>query len=88
MAWTVGLTPEARKQLGHLPRDQQRRIQRAIDRMCDDPFQGNVKPLKGDEWKGLYRRVVGRYRIFFLPIFRKRHIEIISIRLRAEKTYR
>lgn len=56
--------------------------------MRDDPFQGNVKPLKGEEWKGLYRKVIGRYRIFFLPIFSKRHIEIISVRPRAEKTYR
>lgn len=88
MAWTIGMTAEARKQLDHLPHDQQQMIQRAIDRMRTNPFQGNVKPLKGDEWQGIYRKVVGRYRIFFLPIFRRHHIEIISIRPRAEKTYR
>lgn len=63
-------------------------IQRAIDRMQNDPFQGNVASLKGKEWKGLYRKVVGRYRIFFLPIFTQQHVEIISIRPRTEKTYR
>lgn len=88
MSWTIGFTPEAYKELRRLPRDQQQMVRRAIDRMCNDPFQGNVKPLKGQEWKGLYRKVVGRYRIFFLPIFSRQHIEIITIRPRAEKTYR
>lgn len=88
MAWTIGFTAEAYKALKRLPRDQQEMIQRAVERMRAAPFQGNVKPLKGDEWQGIYRKVVGRYRIFFLPIFRRQHIEIISIRPRAEKTYR
>jgi mRNA-degrading endonuclease RelE of RelBE toxin-antitoxin system len=56
MVWTIGLTTEAYRELKRLPRDQQQMIQRAIDRMRDNPFQGNVKPLKGEEWKGLYRK--------------------------------
>ncbi|MCX8102925.1 MAG: type II toxin-antitoxin system RelE/ParE family toxin [Candidatus Bipolaricaulota bacterium] len=88
MSWTVGFTPEAYKEFQHFPRDQQQMIQRAIDRMRNDPFQGNVRPLKGKEWKGLYRKVIGRYRLFFLPIFSRRHVEIITIRPRTEKTYR
>jgi hypothetical protein len=27
-----------------------------------DPFQGNVKALQGEEWKGVFRRRLGDYR--------------------------
>lgn len=87
MPWTVRLTPEAEQQLAKLTRGRQEILKRAIERMKEDPFLGNVKPLKGKQWKGVYRRVVGRYRLLFVPGHR-RTVEIVSIRLRTEKTYR
>jgi hypothetical protein len=41
------------------------------------PFRGLVKPLKGREYKGRYRKVSGRYRIIF-----KRLTELQRLRLR------
>lgn len=41
--------------------------------MREDPFRGDVKPLKGKQWKGRYR---------------KRIVEISPILLRTEKAYR
>jgi len=88
MAWTVRLSLEAEKQLDRLPRKQQEMIGRAIDRMENDPFQGDVEPLKGKKWKGRYRKVVGRYRLIFIPIHREQVVEISQVLLRTEKTYR
>ena len=88
MAWTIRLSLEAEKQLSKLPRDRQMIVGRAIDRMTEDPFQGNVKPLKGREWKGRYRKVVGRYRLIFIPFFEQQTVEISQILIRSEKTYR
>ena len=35
--------------------------------MGEDPFQGDVRPLRGRQWQGRYRKRVGRYRIIFIP---------------------
>jgi len=88
MAWSVELSPQARDELARLPKKDRRMIAKALDRMEEDPFAGDVKPLKGRKWKGLYRKVVGRYRVFFRPDRRRKHIEVWSIRLRTERTYR
>lgn len=87
-AWTIILSPNAQEQLGELEQKQQRLIQRAIDRMIQDPFTGNVKALQGKAWKGRYRKRVGRFRIIFIPYRDKNHVDISVILPRSEKTYR
>ncbi len=88
MAWTIRLSRDAEKQLSELPRDRQEIVGKAIDRMKADPFQGNVEPLKGKKWKGRYRKVVGRYRLIFIPFHQQQTVEISQILIRTEKTYR
>ena len=90
MPWDIRLSREAEKQLIGLPRDRQEMIRKAIDRMSEDPFQGDVKPLKGKNWKGRYRKVVGRYRLILTPLHldQERIVEVSAILLRSEKTYR
>jgi mRNA-degrading endonuclease RelE of RelBE toxin-antitoxin system len=87
MAWTIRLSAEAREQLSELPRDQQAMIGRALDRMRENPFLGNIRALKDKKYKGQYRKVVGRYRLFFIPLHQEHLVHIISVRLRTEKTY-
>lgn len=86
--WTIRLSPQATRQLAGLPRDQQVLIGRAIDRMQNDPFQGDVKPLQGRKWHGRYRKRVGRYRLIFIPQRQACVVEISAILLRDEQTYR
>jgi len=88
MPWTAQLSKAAERDLERLPRDRQRLIAKAIDRMEEDPFLGDVQPLKGKRWRGLYRKVVGRYRIIFIPSHQERIVDIVRILLRSEKTYR
>jgi len=88
MPWTIRFSPEAEKQLSRLPRALQEPIAQSIDRMRNDPFQGNVKPLKGRQWKGRYRKAVGRYRLIFIPDQSSHDVEISQILIRSEKTYR
>lgn len=56
--------------------------------MREDPFRGDVLPLKGAEWKGIYRKRAGRYRIIFVPLREEHIIEVIAIVPRTEKTYK
>jgi mRNA-degrading endonuclease RelE of RelBE toxin-antitoxin system len=86
--WTIRLSPEAAKQLAALPRNHQVTIGSAIERMRQDPFQGDVQPLKGKKWQGRYRKRVGRYRLIFIPYHADHIVEISAILLRNEKTYR
>ena len=56
MSWVCELTEDAKKDLGDLPKAIQKRVARVLAQMETDPFQGNVKALKGDEWKDVFRR--------------------------------
>jgi mRNA-degrading endonuclease RelE of RelBE toxin-antitoxin system len=86
--WTIRLSLEAANQLAALPRNHQVTIGNAIERMRQDPFQGDVRPLKGQKWQGRYRKRVGRYRLIFIPYHADHIVEISAILLRNENTYR
>jgi mRNA-degrading endonuclease RelE of RelBE toxin-antitoxin system len=60
MIWHVKVHGEAAKQLELSPPDRRKRILNDIDELAEDPFRGLVKPLKGKEFKGYYRKVSGR----------------------------
>ncbi len=87
MNWTVRLAPDAARQLRRLPRDHQNLIRRRLREMRDDPFRGDVIPLKG-KWKGRYRKRAGRYRIIFALERQNQIVEVSAILLRDERTYR
>jgi mRNA interferase RelE/StbE len=88
MTWTLRLAREAEKQFKNLPADRQALVLKHLKEMQKDPLQGNVKPLKGKQWKGWYRRRVGDYRVVFSLEHTRQIINVAAILLRSEKTYR
>jgi mRNA interferase RelE/StbE len=88
MIWDVRLAKAAAKQLEKFPPDYQTLLLKKLNEMRDDPFQGDVQPLKGKQHKGRYRKRVGRYRIIFTPDHDNRIVEVSAILPRDEKTYR
>ncbi len=88
MNWDVRLSKTAARQLSKAPRNYQDLILERLDEMAENPFGGDVKPLKGVQWQGRYRKRVGPWRIIFIPHQRERLVEIAAILLRSEKTYR
>ena len=88
MIWDVRLAKAAAKQLEKLPPDYQTLLLKKLNEMRDDPFQGDVQPLRGKQHKGRYRKRVGRYRIIFTPDHDNRVVEVSAILPRDEKTYR
>ncbi len=88
MTWIVRLSRDAERQLRRLPPDQQSLIRQRLREMRDDPFRGDVIPLRGRQWQGRYRKRVGRYRIFFMPHHDTHIVEVSAILLRDEQTYR
>ena len=81
MTWTVRLSRGAARQLRRLPQDQQALIRERLREMRDNPFSGDVIPLKGRRWQG-------RYRIIVLPNHAEHIVEVSAILLRNEQTYR
>ena len=64
------------------------RVARVLDQMSGDPFQGNVKALQGQQWKGVFRRRLGDDRLIFMPDYTKRIVYILRILIRSGGTYR
>jgi mRNA-degrading endonuclease RelE of RelBE toxin-antitoxin system len=88
MTWDVRLSKTAAKQLSKVPRNYQDLLLERLGELAEDPFRGDVKPLKGAQWQGRYRKRIGRWRIIFIPDQRERLVEISAILMRSEKTYR
>ncbi len=88
MNWVCDLTDDAKRDLRDLPKPVQKRFARVLEQMQADPFQGDVKALRGEEWKGVFRRRLGNYRILFVPESGPRILRVLRILIRSEKTYR
>ncbi len=88
MSWVCDLTDDAKRDLRNLPKPIQKHVARALDQMQTNPFQGDVKALQGEEWKGVFRRRLGDYRVLFLPDLEQHIVRVLRIAIRSRKTYR
>jgi mRNA-degrading endonuclease RelE of RelBE toxin-antitoxin system len=88
MSWACDLTDDAKRELRDLPKPIQERVARALDQMQTNPFQGDVRALQGDEWKGVFGRRLGDYRVLFLPDSEQLIVRVLRIAIRSRKTYR
>jgi mRNA-degrading endonuclease RelE of RelBE toxin-antitoxin system len=88
MSWVCELTEDAQKDLRNLPRNLQARVARVLDQMTTDPFASGLKSLHGKEWRGVFRRRVGSYRILFTADHTKQTVTVIRILIRSKGTYR
>jgi mRNA-degrading endonuclease RelE of RelBE toxin-antitoxin system len=88
MSWDCEFTEDAEQDLNGLPKAIQKRVGRVLAQMATDPFQGNVKALQGEEWKGVFRRRMGDYRLLFTADHEKKLVVVQQISLRSGKTCR
>jgi mRNA-degrading endonuclease RelE of RelBE toxin-antitoxin system len=87
MSWVCELSEDAEKDLRGLPKAIQKRVARVFTQMASDPFRGNVKALKGEQWKSVFRRRIGDYRILFTADRKDEIVHVLRILLRSGKTY-
>ncbi len=88
MSWVCEFSEDAQKDLQDLPKAIQKRVARVMTQMAADPFQGNVKALQGEEWKGVLRRRIGDYRLLFRADRKNYAVSVVRILPRSRKTYR
>jgi mRNA-degrading endonuclease RelE of RelBE toxin-antitoxin system len=83
--WNVAITGPAQKDFQKLPQKDKARIEAALASFQADPFQGDLKRLKG-KLSG-WRRRIGSFRIIFDADFEKRQIVVSGILRRTSTTY-
>jgi mRNA-degrading endonuclease RelE of RelBE toxin-antitoxin system len=88
MSWVCKFSANAEQDLRGLPNAIQKRVACVLTQMASDPFQGNVKALQGADWKGVFRRRIGDYRLLFTADHTQKTVVIQQISLRSGKTYR
>lgn len=82
--WKVHLSREAQERLHRLRHEERERVERALDRLHESPFEGQVTALRG-RWKGRFVKSVGRYNLVFIPFPREHRVEVVSLLLRRER---
>jgi mRNA interferase RelE/StbE len=85
MTWNLSITGPAQKDFQKLPQKDQERVKAALIAMQADPFQGDLKRLKGKDTA--WRRRVGNYRIVYDLYFDEHLIVIQGILRRTSTTY-
>lgn len=84
MKWGLLIGNRAQPQLRRLSRVERDVIDEAFSQLCNDPFQGDIKFLRGS---GSLRRRVGDWRIIFDLDHANRVIKVTSVERRGSKTY-
>lgn len=83
--WEVRLAESARKSLDGIPAADRLRVEAVLKEMAVNPFQGDIKALRGRE--KTFRRRVGAWRIFFFRVQYERGIVVTAIERRTSTTY-
>jgi mRNA-degrading endonuclease RelE of RelBE toxin-antitoxin system len=86
MTWAIVLSNRAERALARVPARDRQRITLALLRMEQEPFFGDVIPLKGP-YAGSYRRRVGPWRILFTLSWDSQIVGIADIARRTSTTY-
>lgn len=85
--YKIFITKAADKSVTKIPKDYQRQFAKLIQSLSNNPFELDIKLLKGDH-KVTHRIRMGTYRVFIKITIDKKEAYIVDIRRRTSKTYR
>jgi mRNA-degrading endonuclease RelE of RelBE toxin-antitoxin system len=85
MKWGLAITSSAKRQLRRLSAPELSDINRAFSEMCEDPFRGDAKFLRGLD--GALRRRIGDWRILYELNQEHKVIVITAVKRRGSNTY-
>jgi mRNA interferase RelE/StbE len=84
MTWGLVITSRAKRQFRRLSADDRGSIDRAFSEMCENPFRGDVKFLRGLD---TLRRRVGDWRILYELNEPQKIVVVTAIKRRGSATY-
>ena len=82
MEWEVRLSKDALRYLSRLEEKRRRMLRRVLEEFQENPFIGDVKPIKGRP--GTYRRRVGSYRIIYSVDYEDHIIRVLKVGTRGD----
>ena len=85
MNWILIVRDSVKKQLNNIPKGDADRIRAIIETIIVDPYFGDTERMKDE--KGVWRRRVGSYRIFYELHKEQGIVYIFNIERRTSKTY-
>ena len=84
MTWGLVIASRAKRQLRRLSAGERDSIDAVFSQMCNDPFHGDVKVLRG---LAILRRRVGDWRILYTLDDDKRIVIVTALKRRGSNTY-
>lgn len=84
MTWGLVIASRAKRQLRRLSTAERDSIDAVFLQMCNDPFYGDVKVLRGLD---ALRRRVGDWRILYMLDDGKKIIVVTAVKRRGSNTY-
>ncbi len=84
--WELWVARRAGRVVDRAPRHERDRLLAALEEMRDDPFRGDVVPLRHQP--AAFRRRVGAWRIFFDVDRERARIAVTEVVRRTTTTYR
>jgi len=88
MAWGYKVSVEADEDLSRMPQKIRQHILHLVRVSAPEPRGKDVIAVSGPEWRGLYRRRIGSYRMFFTVDWERQIVTVVRILIRSNKTYR
>ena len=86
MNWKIKIAKRASKQIKRILKKDAERLLFVLEELTNDPYQGDIKKIKGAE--NIWRRRVGNYRILYEIFPKQKFVAVYNIQRRTTTTYR
>ena len=86
MKWKVRIAKRVLREIKRIPKKDARRLLFILEKLNENPYQGDVEKIKGED--NVWRRRVGNYRILYEIISKQKCISVFQIWRRTTTTYR
>ncbi len=86
MSWEVKIAKRVLRQVKRIPKKDVQRLFIILESLSENPYQGDIEKLKGED--NVWRRRGGVYRIIYEIFPKQKFIFIEDIRRRTDTTYR
>jgi len=82
MTWEVRVSKKAVHYLSRVEEKRRRMLLNALEEFQENPFVGDVKPIKGR--RNTYRRRIGSYRIIYSIDYEAHIVKVLKIGTRGD----
>jgi len=86
MNWRIKIAKRVLKQIKRIPKKDAKRLLFILDKLTENPYQGDIEKIKGEE--NTWRRRVGNYRILYEIFPKQKFISVYNIQRKTTTTYR